>query len=355
MSSSARSVAESSNASHDPNLIWFTRCPVPTASGLAYKLGWLSDRFAASAVSIGILQDAPLEIARHHYDHQLVSLIREGGNVPAIAARGEGARTRLIGVTWIEEGQAIVVRPGSPIGAPGDLPGARVAVPGWSTTRETSMARATALHGFKGALAAAGHTLDDVVIVEIPLTPVVPPGRLRAAANAPRFSSLDALAAGEVDAVYIKGAAAHEAARERGLVTAIDLDALPERRFRVNNGTPRPLTVHEDLLQDRPGLVVDFLVESLRAADWAADNLGQLNAVLAAETGSGSKGVELAYRDGFHRTLHPSLDPDRLELLRAQKNFLLRYGFLRADFGFDAWVAPEPMTAARQLLSATTA
>jgi ABC-type nitrate/sulfonate/bicarbonate transport system substrate-binding protein len=353
--SSSPAPSPASRPDDDPNQIWFTRCPVPTASGLAYKLGWLSDRFAANAVTIGILQDAPLEIARHHYDHQLVGLIREGGNVPAIAARAGGARTRLIGVTWIEEGQAIVVRPDSGIGAAGDLPGARIAVPAWSTTRETSMARATALHGFKGALAVAGFTLDDVAIVEIPLVPVVPPGRIRAAANAPRFRSLDALAVGEVDAAYIKGAAAHEAARERGLITAIDLDALPERRFRVNNGTPRPITVHEGLLEDRPELVVEFLVESLRAADWAADNLDELRGVLAAETGSGGTGVELAYRDGFHRTLHPSLDGDRLELLRRQKDFLLRYGFLSADFDFDGWVAPEPIAQARQLLSAANA
>ena len=27
--------------------LWFTRCPVPTATGLAYKLGWLTEEFAA--------------------------------------------------------------------------------------------------------------------------------------------------------------------------------------------------------------------------------------------------------------------------------------------------------------------
>jgi hypothetical protein len=28
-------------------------------------------------------------------------------------------------------------------------------------------------------------------------------------------------------------------------VVAVDLDALPDPRFRVNNGTPRPITVHQ--------------------------------------------------------------------------------------------------------------
>jgi ABC-type nitrate/sulfonate/bicarbonate transport system substrate-binding protein len=332
--------------------VWFTRCPVPTASGLAYNLGWLADRYAESGVEVGILQDAPLEIARHHYDHDLVGLIREGGNVPAIAARAEGARTRLIGLTWIDEGQSIVVRADSALTEPAALRGARIAVPGWSASRDTSMSRAMALHGFKGALGLAGLTLDDVEFVEVPLTPVVPPGRIRAERNAPRFQELDELLAGRVDAVYVKGAAALEAAQIRGAVVGIDLDALPSRRSRVNNGTPRPITVHEELLRQRPELVIEFLAQSLLAADWAADNLDAVRQVLAAETGSGADGVRLAYREGFHRTLHPNLDPERLELLRIQKAFLLRYGFLSADFSFDSWVDPQPLRLANELLAA---
>ncbi|GAA5186313.1 ABC transporter substrate-binding protein [Rugosimonospora acidiphila] len=323
--------------------IWFTRCPVPTASGLAHSLGWLARGFAESGVEVGVLQDAPLEIARHHYDHDLVGLIREGGNVPAIAARADGAPTRLIGLTWIDEGQSIVVGPDSPISSPAALRGARIAVPGWSTTRDTSMARAMALHGFKGALRLAGLTLDDVEFVEVPIVPVVPPGKVRAERGERRFRELDELVAGRVDAVYVKGAAALEAAAARGAAVGIDLDASGPPRFRVNNGTPRPITVHEELLRTRPELVVEFLVQTLRAADWAAQNLDGVRDTLASETGSGADGVLLAYREGFHRTLHPTLDPQRLDLLRVQKAFLLRYGFLGADFDFDSWVEPQPL------------
>ncbi|MBF6371122.1 ABC transporter substrate-binding protein, partial [Nocardia puris] len=78
---------------------------------------------------------------------------------------------------------------------------------------------------------------------------------------------------GRVDAIYVKGARAAEVAAEHGLRVAVDLDATPERRLRVNNGTPRPITVHADLLEHHPEVVVGFLAQSLRAADWAADNL----------------------------------------------------------------------------------
>ncbi|GGO16458.1 ABC transporter substrate-binding protein [Microbispora bryophytorum] len=331
--------------------VWFTRCPVPTASGLAYALGRLATRYADLGVDVGILQDAPLEIARHHYDHDLVGLIREGGNVPAIAARAEGARTRLVGLTWIDEGQSIMVRPDSAITSPAALRGARIAVPGWAATRDTSHARAMALHGFKGALGLAGLTLDDVEFVELPLDPVLPPGRIRAERAAPRFRELDELTSGRVDAVYVKGAASLEAARVRGAVVGIDLDAVPSRRSRVNNGTPRPITVHEELLQSHSELVVEFLVETLRAADWAAGDLNGVREVLAAETGSGAEGVLLAYREGFHRTLHPTLDEERVDLLRVQKALLLRHGFLRADFDLDSWIDPRPLRLAYERLA----
>ena len=49
----------------DLDQIWFTRCPVPTASGIAYKLGWLSDEFAADGLPVSTLQEA----------RQLLSLI----------------------------------------------------------------------------------------------------------------------------------------------------------------------------------------------------------------------------------------------------------------------------------------
>ena len=61
----------------------------------------------------------------------------------------------------------------------------------------------------------------------------------------------------------MKGAAAAEAAKRLGAVVGIDLDKLPERRFRVNNGTPRPITVHQDFIEQHFDLVVRFLEQTL--------------------------------------------------------------------------------------------
>ncbi|HSI87052.1 MAG: ABC transporter substrate-binding protein [Candidatus Methylacidiphilales bacterium] len=344
--------------------ILFTRCPVPTATGIAYNLGWLGEHFKPDGINIATIQDSPA-LWRHHYDHDVPHLIREGGNVLALAARAQGAPTRLIGLTWIEEGQAILVRPGSGITEPGHLKGRRLALPTYvhnsipSHVRGTSISRAMSLHGYKGALAFAGLTFDDVDFVEVDggnwdRPSATPPDRNGSASpaagvRARGWWALTALLECKVDAVYVKGAAAADAARLHGAIVGIDLDRLPNRRFRVNNGTPRPITVHENLLRHHPDIVTRFLVQTLRAADWAAGHLPELQQILQAETSGSGEGVAAAYREGFHLTLHPDLSDERLELLEQQKKFLWLQGFQDFDFSLRDWVARAPLDAAYAL------
>ncbi|NUR89217.1 MAG: ABC transporter substrate-binding protein, partial [Nonomuraea sp.] len=225
-----------------------------------------------------------------------------------------------------------------------DLRGARVALPGWAATKAESFPRAMALHGAAGALAQGGLSLDDVTFVEVAAST----GR-REAWNWPGIAEL---ADGTVDAVYVKGARAAEQAAAHGFAVAVDLDAHPDVRTRVNNGTPRPITVHADLAEERPDLVVDFLEHALRAADWAADHPQEVRAILARETGSGAEGVRAAYRGDFHTRLHPTLDAERLGLLWLQKDFLLEHGFLAANVDLGAWAAPRFLARAAERLNA---
>jgi ABC-type nitrate/sulfonate/bicarbonate transport system substrate-binding protein len=321
--------------------IWYTRCPVPTASGLALNLGWLSEAFAADGIAVSVLQDAPDEFRRHHLDHELDGLVREGGNIPALNARGAGASSRLIGLTWIDEWQSIVVRPDSAITSPEQLLGARLAIPAWKQERGSSIWRGMAIAGFSGALRSVGLSLADARLVEVEDQ------------GEGRLPPFEALLRGEVDAVYAKGAFAAEQSAAAGLVVGIDLDAFDDRRFRVNNGTPRPITVHQRLLDEHPELVVRFLVQTLRAAEWAALNLDGVRRILERETGSGPDGVSAAYRNDFHLSLHPTLSEDRLQYLDQQKALLWSHGFLPRDFDLDAWVAPEPLLEAQRILDAS--
>lgn len=318
--------------------IWFTRCPVPTASGIAFKLGWLEEEFARDGLPVSTLQEAR-QLGHHHYDHQLPGLFREGGNVPALAARAAGSPSRLIGLTWIEEWQTILVRPDSDIRSAADLRGKRLALPAWGDSRPGSIARAMSLQGYKGALASAGLQLDDVQLVEVALLDQADATTAQLGLQR-LWSGLEYLARGEVDA-----------ARRLGLVVGVDLDLLPDPSHRINNGTPRPITVHQSLLDHHYPLVVRFLAQTLRAAEWAAANREALNHFLEDETRAGSQGVAEAYRGNFHTTLAPDLSAQRLDFLGKQKTFLYLHGFLEGDFDIADWVDPRPLQAARELLA----
>ncbi|MFJ9900642.1 ABC transporter substrate-binding protein [Streptomyces sp. NPDC091280] len=328
-----------------PETLWFTRCPVPTATGIAADRHWLSEEFAPDGITVRSLQDAAedvdAEIRGTHYTHALRALIREGGNVPALWARSRGESTRLIGLTWIEERQCILVAPGSGIRGASALRGLRLALPHHPIAID--FWRAMAVRGFEGALASAGYALSDAVSVDVP-----------ADGHTGQWSAvLAALARGDVDAVYVKGALAVEAARRAGAEVAVELDELPDRVHRVNNGTPRPITVHQRLLDDHPDLVDRFLAVLLRAADWAADQPAEVARILGSETGASAEGVSGAYRPGTHRALHPDLSEDRLDLLHLQSTALHRHGFLPEPVDVGGWADRGPLHRARLRIGTT--
>ncbi|MFE3953542.1 ABC transporter substrate-binding protein [Nocardia sp. NPDC059091] len=332
--------------------LWYTRCPVPTASGLAHSLGWLGATAERNGLAFGVLQDAAPELAIRHFDHDLPGLIREGGNVPALAARAQGSPTRLIGLTWIDEAQAIVVGPDSPVTSAAELAGLRVGIPAWARDRARSFPRAMALHGFASALRLGGLTLADVRVIELGVESN-PQVRTEIQQRDRSLTwGVAELLDGTVDAIYVKGARAQEVARQHGLRVAVDLDVTESKRLRVNNGTPRPLTVHQHLLDTRPDVVIGFLTQTLRAADWATTHRDDAAEVLQRETLSGPEGVTAAYGTDFNIGLHPSLSGERLELLAVQQQFLYTHGFLAADFDLGSWIAPEPLEQARALVAA---
>lgn len=333
--------------------LWYTRAPVPVATGLAYKLGWLAEEFSRDGIRIETLQESASELRRHHYDHRLPTMVREGGSIHALGARAQGEPTKVIGLTWVDESQAILVRPDSGIATAADLKGKRLALPTWtdhpiaSHMRASSISRGMSLHGYKGALASAGLVLDDVRLVEVDASRAA--RSHEAATGSGELAGLwsfQSLMKGDVDGLYVKGAAALDAAAKYGLTVGVDLDHLPERRFRVNNGTPRPITVHQNLIDNHFEILVRLLRQTLRAADWARDNLADVRHIFEKETSGSAAAVGQAYSDEALSTLHPSLAPDRIQLLDQQKTFLWVHGFIDNDFDLADWVDDRPLRAA---------
>lgn len=147
--------------------LWYTRCPVPTISGVALDLGWLDRTFAKNGISFKSLRAAEERSVREsHYDHKLKGLFREGGNIPAIWARATGKDTRVIGLTWVDEYQAILTLPNSEIAQPADLRGRRLGLP-HRIESQIDFSRAMALRGFLSTLSLADLNETDVQFVDI--------------------------------------------------------------------------------------------------------------------------------------------------------------------------------------------
>lgn len=307
------------------NSVYFTSCRTPSATAEAHKLGLLSGPLSTGRDIVSLRSLEPEQAEHHHQVHDL-ALVREGGNIPPLWTRAQGARTRLIGLVWLEEGQFIAARPGFPLTNAAQLAEARVAVPALRL-REPQLQRPVSLAGLTGVLGSADLSLDDVELVDIAVEPVPLEVFWR---DAPRetspFPELDALTEGLADVAYGVGPAAREYARAQGLSIALEIDSITQPEQRVNLGTPRALTVDQETLDSSLDDIVDYLARLLEAADAS-------EATVSARVGTGTLGS----------SLRPRLDPAVVALYRAQHDFLLSQGFIEGPVDFDEWIDPEPL------------
>lgn len=235
--------------------LWYTRSGVPTAVGVAVQLGWFEQEFARDGIALRSIRDAtePL-VRRSHYDHSQQNSFRQGGSVPAIWARASGRDTRLIGLTWTDESQVILTRPGSGISSVKDLKGRRLAVATRSDVVVDYWA-ATTERVYELALETVGLGLNDVELVRLPTDHSF---------DRPLEVSLlpadaDALLRGDVDAIFNKGPRGLELAHALGAHVVFDTREVPEVRVRANHHSPRTLTVDGHLADHHPDIVVRIL------------------------------------------------------------------------------------------------
>lgn len=337
--------------------LWYTRCPAPTPFGIAAQKGWLQEEFAADGIDVTALQDADdVLIRRSHFTHSQPWSFRQGGNIPALWARAQGSETRLIGLSWVDEFQALITLDRQLEATPDALSGRRFGFPRSNRESVVDFHRATALRGFSSLLNAVGVQFEDIDFVELPHTPRGLEDA-KAAADAPLDTWLEAqrshefareaeaLLRGEADIVFVKGATGLDIANLLHAKILVEIGAQPNRSLHANNGTPRPLTVDARLLRERPDLVERVLARTLAAGDWAHTHATEVTAYVARETRSAEHWVERAYPGGLHRQLALGLDPQALAALADFKRFLFKWGFLATDFDFDAWVDPAPLAA----------
>ncbi len=83
--------------------IYYTRCPVPTASGVAFQTGMFVDAFKRSDYVVPNITELGPEHQDVHYTHSIDMFICEGGVAPPVWARANGVDSVVLGITFIEE------------------------------------------------------------------------------------------------------------------------------------------------------------------------------------------------------------------------------------------------------------
>ncbi|MFT3926955.1 MAG: ABC transporter substrate-binding protein [Myxococcales bacterium] len=332
--------------------LWYTRCGVPTALGLAARLGWLEQTFGGDGTKIASLRDSDdQDVRRSHFDHRLAYSVRQGGSSPAIWARAQGRDTRLIGLIWTDESQQILTLPGRKIQSVKDLKGRKLALPHHQSDDlpRLDIRGAAALRGFLAALATEGLDERDVQFVKLAKVEQREPNN-RAAHRGFAYGfgeEVLALLNGEVDAIFVKDARGKAIESFLGAVEVIDVGNHPDPAVRVNYGVPRTLTVDGALARDYPEVVERLLGLVLEAGQWAQEHPRDALELAAREVAMPVHFAELAY-PRLPTQLRTDLREDWIGHLEAYKDFLLKWGFLTADFEVHAWIDRAPLAALRE-------
>lgn len=344
--------------------IWYTRCPVPTALGVAVRRGRLIERLAGQDYALRSLQASADRATRlSHFTHTQDRSIRHGGNIPAIHARAHGAETRVVALSWTDTPHPVLALPHSGIRTAADLKGRRLALPR-RLNDPVDFWRASALRTYEVALASAGLTLDDIELVDLPVersyldnpAPAVDAvvNRLAAGADLQR-TEVFALLRGEVDAIYSQGSFTTEVTSFIGTQVVYDANTHADPLERANNALPEVFTVSASLIAEDFEAVAILLAESILAADWARDNRAEALRIVASEQRLSEEVVDVAYGPALTGQLGIDLSDARRAALARRKQDLLRHGFIDTDFDVDAWIDPRPLARARELVAIWTA
>ena len=347
--------------------VWYTNCPLVSASNVDQELGWTREEYKKIGVKYDYFRNTRETDFYPHYIHNQDNLIRFGGLFPPVAVHADIRRTVLLGVTHVPyEGGAMMVRARDKIFRMKDLKGKKIGLSKSLNTIKNAWWRIQEEQGIELMLMMNDMTRKDVEIVEFPypddwyndpkmLEPLYNPSDLwiqRDHKHDLAFRPLEtALLKGVVDAIYTQSKVFQHLQEATGQMKAIeDLSRYPDWTLQVAN-IPAAITCTEEMATQHPELAVAFLKGMIRVGRWANEHKHAAAVILNKQTYY--MDVEDTYRGIKNVDMVPNLSPQNMVAVDIGKEFMLSHGYIKKDFDVHKWAAPQFLEqAAKELLEA---
>ena len=345
--------------------VYYTNCPLVSASNIDQELGWTAEEYAKIGVDFAYFRSRPETDWYPHYIHNQDNLIRFGGLFPPIDVMADKRRTRMLGLTHVPfEGGCLMVRAKDNLYRMSDLKGKKIGITKSLNTLKNDWWRIQEHQGILAMLRMNNMTEKDINLVDFPyphdwhddpemLVPMDKPswGQInRDHKHDLAFRPLEtALLEGKVDAIYTQSKVFQHIQEATGELAAIeDLSQYPDWRLQVAN-IPAIITCTDVMANEHPELVVAFMKGMIRVGRWANEHKHAAAAILNKQTYY--LDVEDTYRGIKDVDMVPNLSAQNLAMVNIGKEFMLKQGYIKNDFDVGKWAAPEFFDqAARELL-----
>jgi ABC-type nitrate/sulfonate/bicarbonate transport system substrate-binding protein len=357
---------KSDTAPLDWKEVYYTNCPLVSASNVDQELGWTREEYKKIGIRYAFLRSRRENNWYPHYIHNMENLIRFGGCNPAIHVQADLRRTRLLGLTHVpHEGGCLMVRAKDDLYRMTDLKGKKIGISKSLNTIKNDWWRVQELQQVGLMLRIHGMSWDDVEVVDFPYADdwYDNPEMLEPMENVSEtWLKLDhkhwlgmirpletALLEGKIDAIYTQSKVVQQLQDATGKLAAIeDLSKYTDWRLQACN-IPAAITCTDEMAEKHPELAVTFLKGMIKVGRWANEHKHAAAAILDKQTFY--LDVEHTYRGIEDVDMVPNLSPLNLASLEIPKNFMLSHGFIKNDFDVYKWAAPEFLEqAARELL-----
>jgi ABC-type nitrate/sulfonate/bicarbonate transport system substrate-binding protein len=344
-----------STISLDWSEVYYTNCPLVSASNVDQELGWTREELKKLGVNYRFMRAVRETDWYPHYIHNQDNLIRFGGLFPPVHVHADYRRTRMLGLTHAPyEGGCMLVRAKDKVFRMSDLKGKRIALSKSLNTLKTDWWRIQEEQGIEAMLMMNGMTRKDVKIVEFPypddwynnpvmLDPMENPSELWLKRDHKRDLAFrpaeTALLEGKVDAIYTQSNAFQHLQEATGEIAAIeDLSRYPDWRLQAAN-IPAIITCTDVMAEQHPELVVAFMKGMIKVGRWSNEHKHAAAAILNRQTFY--RDVEDTYEGIKHIDMVPNLSAQNLALVNIGKDFMLSHGYIKNDFDVEKWAAPE--------------